>query len=434
MGTTTHSFRSKSGRYELFHQIGSGGMASVHLGRLVSPLGFARTVAIKRLHRHLAADDEFVDMFLNEARLAARISHPNVVATLDVVSSDTQLFHVMEYIEGETLAKLQPDTNKGEALLPRPFVANVISGVLHGLHAAHEARNERGELLGLVHRDMSPQNILVGTDGITRLLDFGVAKAPGQLATTHNGMLKGKICYMSPEQLQGERATRQTDIHAVGVVFWEALTGRRLYNGNCFGEIANAVAKLEVPKPSEFVPGLDEAFDRIVLKACAHDPGQRYASALEMVLDIEHSLRTCSQTDVGTLVETLSPVSLAYRRELIERIGRELPTPAPLSRRAREEVSCEEDAPAVSLPFADMVTTIEPVSLSSRLDAMTLPVASAWLLVGDEATTKVYVAAARVAPPCGRADDEALAADEHSVTTQRSEGPADNECPGCDPK
>ena len=164
-------YRGSLGRYALYGEIASGGMATVHLARLIGPVGFSRTVAIKRLHPHLAKDPEFVAMFLEEARLAARVRHPNVVSTLDVVSDDGELFLVMEYVAGESLSRLvRKARERGERVPPR-YAVGIMSGALEGLHSAHDAKSEKGQPLGLVHRDVSPQNVHVGTDGVPRLLD-----------------------------------------------------------------------------------------------------------------------------------------------------------------------------------------------------------------------------------------------------------------------
>ena len=171
-------------RYALFDVIATGGMASVHLGRLMGPVGFSRTVAIKRLHENFARDPEFVAMFLDEARLVARIRHPNVVQTLDVVASAQELLLVMEYVPGESLALLIKRARAAGKFIPIPIVVDIVTGLLNGLHAAHEATNEKGEPLNVVHRDVSPHNILVGTDGVTRVLDFGIAKAVGLVHNT----------------------------------------------------------------------------------------------------------------------------------------------------------------------------------------------------------------------------------------------------------
>jgi eukaryotic-like serine/threonine-protein kinase len=181
------------GRYALYGKIAAGGMATVHLGRLLGPVGFSRTVAIKRLHPQFTEDPDFVSMFLDEARLAARIRHPSVVPTLDVVTAGGEIFLVMEFVLGETLARiLRTLAPKGERI-PLPIVASVFSNVLHGLHAAHEAKSERGTPLEMVHRDVSPHNVMIGVDGTARLLDFGIAKAIGRLQTTREDQIKGKL-------------------------------------------------------------------------------------------------------------------------------------------------------------------------------------------------------------------------------------------------
>src|ERR1700733_14777693 len=181
------------GRYALYDEIAAGGMATVHLGRLIGPVGFSRTVAIKRLHQQYAKNPEFVAMFLDEARLAARIRHPNVVPTVDVVAMEEELFLVMEYIQGESLSRLFRAASVAAAPIPRSVAVTIMAGVLHGLHAAHEAKTEHGQPLDIVHRDVSPQNVLVGVDGVARVLDFGVAKAAHRVQTTQDGRIKGKL-------------------------------------------------------------------------------------------------------------------------------------------------------------------------------------------------------------------------------------------------
>src|ERR1019366_7046955 len=193
------------GRYLLHGEIASGGMGTAHFAR----------------------DPEFVKMFYDEARLAACIAHPNVVPTLDVFAEGDEVFLVMEYVRGVSLAQLARMGRVAGARMPANIGLAVVGGMLQGLHAAHEARNDRGEPLELVHRDVSPQNVLVGIDGIARLLYFGVAKAAGRLQTTREGQLKGKLAYMAPEQVHGAALTRRADIYGASVVLWEVLTGRR---------------------------------------------------------------------------------------------------------------------------------------------------------------------------------------------------------------
>ena len=181
------------GRYAIYDAIASGGMARVHLGRLLGPAGFGRTVAIKRLHAQFAENPDFVTMFLDEARLASRVRHPNVVPTLDVVAAEGELLLVMEYVHGEPLSRLLRTLSPRRERIPLRTTCAIVSSLLHGLHAAHEAKNEAGQDLGLVHRDVSPQNVLVGLDGVVRVADFGVAKAVVKAHTTREGELKGKF-------------------------------------------------------------------------------------------------------------------------------------------------------------------------------------------------------------------------------------------------
>lgn len=220
------------GRYVLYDEIASGGMAKVHLGRASGALGFAKIVAVKRILPHLLSEQEFVDMFVDETRLAARIQHPNVVSTLDAVVTDREVFLVMEFVLGESVSRLLRSARKAKTPVPPAIAVAIVAGVLRGLHAAHEAKNDFGESLGVVHRDMSPQNVLVGADGVPRVIDFGVAKARGRLQTTRDGRIKGKMSYMSPEQLTGHEPDRRTDVYATGVLLWEMLAGRRLHKGD----------------------------------------------------------------------------------------------------------------------------------------------------------------------------------------------------------
>ena len=301
------------GRYALFAEIASGGMASVHIGRLLGPVGFSRTVAIKRLHPQYARDPEFVTMFLDEARLAARIRHPNVTPTLDVVATQGELFLVMEYIQGESLAQLVRATLEAGKTVPQDIILSIMSGILHGLHAAHEAKSERGEPLGIVHRDVSPQNILVGTDGIARVLDFGVAKAAGRAHVTRDRHVKGKLAYMAPEQVQNISVDRRVDVYAAAVVLWELLTGKRLFLADTDASTLARVLTSTVPPPSSIAPGVSFKLDRLVLRGTKRDPDARFATAREMAMALEASGRLATPFAVGEWVEEVARGALALR-------------------------------------------------------------------------------------------------------------------------
>ncbi len=270
----------KLGRYELLGEIASGGMATVYLGRSLGAGGFQRLVAIKRMHPHIERDEEFVASFLEEARLAARIRHPNVVATLDVEDGEAP-FLVMEYIEGDRLSGLiKEHVNRQRAGLPLQVALRVAIDSLDGLHAAHELHDDDGVALDLIHRDISPQNVLVGVDGVSRVTDFGIAKAIGRASHTREGELKGKIAYMSPEQLTNPTAIdRRVDVFAMGIIVWEMLTGRRLFRAATDMETIGVVLHADIPLIRPLAPTVPERVEAIVMRALARDPSQRWATA-----------------------------------------------------------------------------------------------------------------------------------------------------------
>jgi len=316
------------GRYTVFAEIASGGMASVHLGRLMGSAGFSRTVAIKRLHPHLARNPDFVAMFLDEARLVSRIRHPNVVHTLDVVSDENELLIVMEYIQGESLARIIRAASTQGMKLPPTVASAILVGSLDGLHAAHEATSERGSPLNIVHRDISPQNIIVGSDGVARVLDFGVAKAAGRVHETKDGSVKGKFAYMSPEQLGRSEVDRRTDVFAAAIVLWETLTGERLFDGDNLAEIVNAVVNKEVSPPSARAPDLTPELDEVVLRGLSRDADRRYGSAHEFAVALEQVCRPASAREVAEWVEFLVGNTLRANRALVERIESETSQPS----------------------------------------------------------------------------------------------------------
>ncbi len=301
-------------------------MATVHYGRLMGPVGFSRTVAIKRLHPQYAGDPEFVHKFMEEARLAARIHHPNVVQTIDVVQTDGELFLVMDYVPGESLARLA----RGTAIAPSlRVISTIVTGALYGLHAAHEARDEHGHALGIVHRDVSPQNVLVGTDGVPKILDFGIAKAEGRGEDTGKGLLKGKLAYMPPEQLKGERPNRRVDIYAAGVILWELLTGDRLFAAENEAVVFRKILDGNIPRVSDIVRarrlgaterGAIDQLDDILARALAQNPEDRFATAKQMALEIERCVAPATSSEVGEWVETAAQSVLRMRAERVAEI------------------------------------------------------------------------------------------------------------------
>jgi serine/threonine-protein kinase len=314
------------GRYRLYDEIAAGGMGSVSIGRLIGPAGFSKTVAIKRLHRQFAADPEFVTMFLDEARLAARIRHPNVASILDVVASEGELIVVMEYIHGESLSKLRVAAQASGEPIPPKIAVSVMVSVLTGLHAAHEATGDQGEPLQMVHRDVSPQNVLVGADGIARVVDFGIAKAVGRLQTTRDGRVKGKYGYMAPEQVRLRPTDRRTDVYSASIVLWELLVGRRMRSTDPDQAILE-ILRSKPERPSALVPEVPAELDAIVLKGLERRPDARHASAREMAVLLENALTPATPREVGEFVERVAPPQLAERARRVLAIESESADP-----------------------------------------------------------------------------------------------------------
>ncbi|MFO0605989.1 MAG: serine/threonine-protein kinase [Polyangiales bacterium] len=309
---------SRVGRFDLVTRIGAGGMASVYLARSGSTLRFGRSfervVAVKLMHPHLASDEGFVEMFFNEARVAAMVQHRNVVSVLDVGMEDNALYAVMDYVEGDTLAAIQSTAAALGRGVPLGVTLRVVLDALAGLDAAHELRDEAGELLNLVHRDVTPQNILVGVDGVARLTDFGVARARGCLVQTHAGMLKGKLSYMAPEQLEGAALDRRVDVFAMGVTLWETLALRRLFPGRNTYEQARRDARAPYRSLTEFTRAVPPELDVICRRALAQDPDERFASAAEFGDAIERELG-----DAVATAQELGGFLSAVAREKVER-------------------------------------------------------------------------------------------------------------------
>ncbi len=313
------------GRYVLYGRISSGGMATIHFGALQGPVGFSRTVAIKRLHRQFARDPAFVAMFLDEARIAARIRHPNVVPILDVVAAEGELFLVMDYVQGESLRRLVELSARQEMPLSPRIAAAIFCGCLHGLHAAHETTDERGDCLRVVHRDISPTNILVGVDGIARVLDFGVAQASGRLHTTETGKTKGKTPYLSPEQVYGQSVDRRSDVYSASVCLWEALTGRALFYSPNEGATIYKILTGKIPPPSRYAPDLSPALDEVVMRGLSRAPPERFQTARDMAMALEQAVGIASPSEVAQCVQLLANNTLACRTAKLLEIESQLP-------------------------------------------------------------------------------------------------------------
>ena len=339
------------GRYALFEQFATGGMATVHFGRLDGAGGFSRVVAIKRLLPHLVQNHEFTEMLLKEARLAARVRHPNVAATLDVVATKGDVLLVLDYVHGEALSTLcRSQAKEKKEQLPLPIAVGIMLDMLQGLAAIHDATDEKGRSLSLVHRDVSPPNVLVGADGVARVLDFGIATALEHIEETAPERRKGKRGYMSPEQLRGERLTQASDIFSAGIVMWELLAMRRLFPADQEKEPGDAVLRGDYPLVSQYRADIPLALDDIVMRALAKDPAARFRSMQQLAEAVEAaSPARANARRIGEWVLELARDALADRTRKV----------------ARVENWIADEIPLKSTPFAAELP-LRPHSPSSR--------------------------------------------------------------------
>ncbi len=427
------------GRYTLGPEFGSGGMATVSFAVATGALGFSRPVAIKRIHPTLTGDQELRDSIRDEARIAARVRHPNVVAVIDVVDEADSVGIVLEYIHGEALSALLRASVARGTPLPIGVAVTIITDVLHGLHAAHSAVDEHGHSLGIVHRDVSPQNVIVGTDGISRVLDFGISKAEHRATVTRDGQVKGKLRYMAPEQLGGE-VSPSVDIYATGLLLWEALTGRSPFHDVVEGAhlVASVLGGVSA-KPSSCRSEISPALEAIVAKALDLLPARRFANALEMAAALEATGLAASRTGVAAYVQEFASEVLAARSSVVALLERGMPAdehtpPRQVEKTSNEAVMIASAAPAAKrrralplglvagaslglavLAFAlrpgaqrlpsPMGATAEPplTSVSGRpAEARTTPVPSASASVPLSAPPTPTSSSTQSSPPTGR--------------------------------
>lgn len=290
--------RKQFGRYELLMQLGSGGMATLFLARINGPQKFEKLLAIKKIHDHLLAEKDFVAMFRDEARIAALIHHPNVVATFDLGVIENSYFIAMEYVHGQTVKDLMNAGARREDPLHWSYAVRIASEVAKGLHAAHTLHSHTGEALKVIHRDVSPQNILVSYDGHVKLVDFGIAYAAEKLSHTDAGKLKGKLSYMSPEQVSGKPVDHRSDIFSLGTVLFELITQRRLFKESNDASTLLKVRAARVPDLQHFDPKCPPELDALVRKALARDPEDRFPTA-EAFAEALDELLVATKTRVG---------------------------------------------------------------------------------------------------------------------------------------
>jgi serine/threonine protein kinase len=316
------------GRYELVAAIGEGGMARVILARQRGPAGFEKVVVVKVIHPKMAEDKAAIGMLLDEARVAAQISHPHVVQTFELGEAHGTFYIVMEYLAGESLQRVLKQATLGSALDPR-MAARIVADAADGLHAAHELCDLRGQPLSLVHRDVSLGNIVVLYNGCVKVVDFGIAKTHDRISThTQTGQLKGKYSYMSPEQIRNEPLDRRSDVFSLGVVLWECLALRRLFHApNVPATLVQILEGERVP-PSQFNPAVPPALDAIALKALAIDPRDRFQSAAEMKRALEDAIyeSRCDASDLQMYMTAVFGDRIRKRQALLASCNAERPT------------------------------------------------------------------------------------------------------------
>ncbi len=417
------------GEYLLGPSLGEGAMAQVYVALRVKSGGFRHLVAVKRLREALAREPDFVSMLVDEARLTARIDHPNVVGTQDVLNLQGELLIAMDYVRGLSLAEV------ASRPIPAKVACAIASDVLRGLHAAHELRHPSGESLELVHRDVSPGNIIVGLDGMARLIDFGIAKALGRLSSTRTGVIKGKFRYMAPELFDG-RVDRRVDVYSLAICLWEMLTGERLFEGEEESALLDDILAKPIRRPSRVEKSVPSALDAIVLRGLERDPDLRFANAKEMADEIDATVGRASASEVSTWMHERFQDAIEARDALVEAFESsasalaDIPEPDPIvtpqlaalgeNRRAERTRASSRRSPWLAVGGAVVTATILaffvtlPASKESSREASSEPSISSSSIVG----APIPLAASGVALPslsAGPDDDGDFPAEEASA-------------------
>lgn len=384
------------GKYRLIAELGHGGMAEVYLAVVQGPAGFNKLVVIKQIRPQLATDPEFLSMFLDEARLAARLSHPNVVQTNEVGQEGDRYFIAMEYLEGQPLNRVLHRIGRDGGLTLSMHL-RIIIDMLVGLHHAHELTDFDGTPLNVVHRDVTPHNVFVTYDGQVKVVDFGIAKAMNSSAETRLGVVKGKVAYMAPEQARGERVDRRADIFSAGVMLWEAATGRRLWKGIPDLTVLHRLINGDIPSPRDIDPEVPEGLEKIVMKALALRREDRYSTSVELATALEELLDSTndktSLREVGKLVAKHFDENRAKIKGIVEaqlKVVKSLPTTefqaislpqldnpggaasGPMSQvdGAGTTGETKKNAAATSAPDINKATTSSPTALTASTPSM----------------------------------------------------------------
>ena len=322
------------GKYTLINRIAVGGMAEIFLARQAGLEGFEKTIVIKRIRPHLSKQPSFVKMFLNEAKLAAQLNHPNVVQIYDLGKIGETYFIAMEYIFGRDMRRIIPKAASMNIPFPMVYALKIASSVCEGLFYAHQRTDIYGNPLNIVHRDITPENIFVSFDGTVKILDFGIAKASTQIEQTRAGEIKGKLSYMSPEQCMGKQLDHRSDIFSLGTVLYEWITGFKLFTGESEVAILKSISEGKIYAPSYFKADIPEAVEAILMKALEKDRDKRYQSAWEMQFDIDQFLAgyefTPSNIHLSNFIKQLFSDELEAEKKLLMNALPPESEPAPL--------------------------------------------------------------------------------------------------------
>jgi eukaryotic-like serine/threonine-protein kinase len=329
----------KYGKYTLIDRIAVGGMAEIFLARQAGLEGFEKTIVIKRIRPHLSKQPSFVKMFLNEAKLAAQLNHPNIVQIYDLGKIGETYFIAMEYIFGRDMRRVIPKAESMGIPFPMVYALKIASSICEGLYFAHQKTDIYGNPLNIVHRDVTPENIFVSFDGTVKMLDFGIAKAANQIEQTRAGEIKGKLSYMSPEQVVGKQLDARSDIFSLGTVLYEWITGFKLFTGDNEVAILKSISEAKIYAPSYFKADVPEAVEHILMKALEKDREKRYQTAWEMQYDVDQFLSqyefTPSNIHLSNFLKQLFTDELEDERKRLLTEGAPLPV--------EEEVDDEDE-------------------------------------------------------------------------------------------
>ena len=341
------------GRYEVRAKLADGGMATLYLGRLHGPAGFERPVALKVIKEQYLANKEFVSMFLDEAKIVARVSHPNVVQLYELGTQDDRLFIAMELLVGQSLWNVWQACRERKACLRLDLIAWIGARVGEGLHHAHELTGQDGKSIELVHRDVNASNIFLTYDGHVKLIDFGLVKATNRVSRTAEGIVKGKVAYLSPEQATGKEIDRRTDVFALGTTLWELTTDRRLFKAKTDVDTLRAIKDANVPDPTKLVAGYPPALWKCLQRALAKDPDDRYSTVAEFSRDLDECSRLEGRTITSsTLAEVLRALFGKERERQMAWINE-------VSTKTKEEPVSVPNPFEIEISFADMAAAVD---------------------------------------------------------------------------